>query len=948
MVARSGRRRRLVVRVAVTRLAQAAALAVAASLLPFRVAAAQPQGNTAPVESAPASTATPSPSAPAPALPSATPPAPAKPAAKPASAPAASLVPPSPLGSLHIPYPKSAPRRASMVTVTVLITIGADGRVSAVKLLKKGGEPFDAAVVTGAKKFLFRPATFGGQAVPVAVPYSQTFVPPPPPPPGGAKGPPLDALLEGLVIERGTREPVQNATVVVQDPLGMHVAETDQQGHFLLPLTSGKKLVKIVAADHRAFRRTETLGHEEHFQVKYLVDRESYNPYESTVVGERDRETISKTTLSGREIHQLPGTFGDPFRVVEELPGVTSVMSLLPLPIVRGSSPGDTGIFLDGVRLPALFHLFGGPSVIAPELIDRIDFYPGGFPVSYGGYVGGIIDGRTERPDDGRSKLDLDLNLLQSGLYAQHPIPGTSMVLTVAGRYGYPGLLLSLLTTGLSLGYWDYQARLTGGHPGSEWSVFAYGSEDVLAESLPPSTSSTSTSGSTTGSGSTPASGTAKSASSATTMTTLMKTEFHRLDLTWKLGGEDKYGLYRFVAGYDDSGGVGVDLSSAMVDPQASWMLPLSKTLRVHAGAELLLQYDLTGSSTSSGTQTASYLSTVFPASGALANGGAYVEAPWKPNGNLLVTPGVRVDGYTDNETTNDSAGSAHAGLGLPAGSGSSTKRVWQWSVDPRVSARWRPPGWKKVWLKGVVGRYHQPPRFFIPIPGESEAPLSGGLLASTQYSVGTEASLAPGVDLDVQTYYNDMDPVLFDLSTNSSMADILTVAPTTLPGGTASGNSSSSNPLAALQQKTTGRAYGLEILLRKRDTSSLFGWIAYTLSRSERHYATGWAPYDFDRTHILNAVAGIRLPRNWEFGARLLLESGTPVTTTYGRYNSARTPWDYEIDLRIDKRAVWNTWLLDFYVDILNASVAPQTGGLTEGEPVRYVLPTIGFRALL
>ena len=33
--------------------------------------------------------------------------------------------------------------------------------------------------------------------------------------------------------------------------------------------------------------------------------------------------------------------------------------------------------------------------------------------------------------------------------------------------------------------------------------------------------------------------------------------------------------------------------------------------------------------------------------------------------------------------------------------------------------------------------------------------------------------------------------------------------------------------------------------------------------------------------------------------------------------------------DLRIDKRAVWNKWLLDFYVDILNSTVAPESGGI-------------------
>jgi hypothetical protein len=93
--------------------------------------------------------------------------------------------------------------------------------------------------------------------------------------------------------------------------------------------------------------------------------------------------------------------------------------------------------------------------------------------------------------------------------------------------------------------------------------------------------------------------------------------------------------------------------------------------------------------------------------------------------------------------------------------------------------------------------------------------------------------------------------------------------------------------------------------------------------------------------------VAGLRLPRNWEIGGRLLLQSGTPLTTIHG-YNAGRSDWQFRADMRVDKRAVWNTWLLDFYVDIINASVSEESGGIVGGSAIRYVLPTVGLRAVL
>ena len=138
------------------------------------------------------------------------------------------------------------------------------------------------------------------------------------------------------------------------------------------------------------------------------------------------------------------------------------------------------------------------------------------------------------------------------------------------------------------------------------------------------------------------------------------------------------------------------------------------------------------------------------------------------------------------------------------------------------------------------------------------------------------------------------------------------------------------------------GRAYGLELLLRRQAKSGVFGWISYTLSRAERYRDGAWAPYDFDRTHLLNLVAGLPLSRNWDVGVRVTYQSGIPATTTAG-YNTARNDGYLRFDVRVDKRAVYRTWLLDFYVDITNIALLPEQ--VTPGQTIRYVLPTVGFR---
>jgi len=272
--------------------------------------------------------------------------------------------------------------------------------------------------------------------------------------------------------------------------------------------------------------------------------------------------------------------------------------------------------------------------------------------------------------------------------------------------------------------------------------------------------------------------------------------------------------------------------------------------------------------------------------------------------------------------------------------------------IDPRLTVRYKlghrdlpdvPPDSddSAIWLKGSAGIYHQPPRFVVPLPGLDEMPLKYGLLKSYQTSLGAEIPLEHRFQLSTEGFFNYMDPTIFDLSVNA--ATVGTSANTTLlPTQVLQGMDRGDMIVNRLTTPQTGRAYGLEFLLRRQAKSGIFGWISYTLSYAERHRDGTWAPYDFDRTHLVNIVAGLPLRRNWDIGVRMSYQSGLPATTTAG-YNTARADGYLRFDVRVDKRAVYKSWLLDFYVDITNVALLPEE--VTPGQTIRYVLPTVGFR---
>lgn len=819
-------------------------------------------------------------------------------------APAPTLEPPRARGATDVPYPENAPAHDAPIVVTVKMLVDPQGVVQKVDLVTAPQPPFDDAVIAAVKTFEFEPGRYGGQPVPVEITFTHRFLPPPPPPPADT-GPVRDSVLRGRLVQLGTRAPVSGATVTAEIDGRAYAVDADARGRFELPVPAGSAEITVTAPGHNVFLQRETLSPKQELAVTYYVERDRYDPYEIVVVGDQRREEVSRVALRGPELQQVPGTFGDPFRVVQALPGVASTVSLLPFPIVRGATPSSTGFLLDGTRVPLLFHLLSGPSVIHPLFIDEIEFYPGGAPAPYGGYTAGIIDGKTRRARADEHLLDFDANLLQLGGLVRQPVEALGATVTAAGRYGYPGLLLSLATNEVSLSYWDYQLRVDGGTPKDGWTVFAYGARDQLDTIAPD----------------------ADPDDPDPPLEPALILGFHRLDLRMHRTHGRVLATYRTVFGHDRSHSNGTSFTLLTAEPQVRLRYEHDEQLTIVGGVEGSLRDIRHGDDAAPGQDAFTMLTGQLDR---FYTAGALVEALWRPTPRWLIRPGVRSDVYADRETT-------------------------KVGVDPRLTVRYQlarrdledvPPDSddSAVWLKGSAGIYHQPPRFVIPLPGLDLMPLEYGLLRSYQSSFGIEAPLAHRLQLGAEAFFNYMDPTIFDLSVNDR--SIITGANETLVPTEVLTDDDTQEIIDRLTAPQKGRAYGLEVLLRRQARSGIYGWISYTLSRSERLRSTmagsEWVAYDFDRTHLVNVVAGLPLRRNWDVGLRLQYQSGKPLTTTAG-YNTARTAGYVRFDLRVDKRVVWRDWLLDFYVDVTNVALLPEE--VQAGTVMRYVLPTVGVR---
>ncbi|MFO0590299.1 MAG: TonB family protein [Polyangiaceae bacterium] len=607
--------------------------------------------------------------------------------AQPAPAPAAPkpvFVMPKPLAPLVAAYPDGAEGDASVI---VRVVVETDGSVSDVTIVE-GKEPFAASALKWARTFKFAPATRDGVPIKAAIRAEVKFTAPAP-----IAGPGSPATGDNPADNHAPANPA-----VATPGLGNNPSPNKPSGGAGASGTATGTLLDP---------NTKSAG----------------EPIDINVNG--DQAPPGGSTMSRAEVRLLPGAFGDPFRAVETQPGVVPIATGLPYFFVRGAPPGNVGYLLDGIRVPLLYHLGLGPSVVHPAIVDRVDLYPGGYPASLGRFAGAFVSGETRapRPD---INAEAQIRLVDAGAMVEVPFDSGRGSALVGGRYSYTGLFFSLVQSDIKLDYWDYQARLTYDvTPKDTVTLFAFGARDYF--------------GTKAGSDLFGGPDTKKDR-------TIVDTTFHRLDLRYdrKLGPGSTF-RQAFTFGYDLTGFEGGGTRDTMIATRSELRYTVSPTVVARAGMDAAVD---SLRSTLDASEIGSRIPIKLDASRADFAGGLYADTVWNVMDGLQVTPGLRVDLY----------GSTGASGGFAA------------AIEPRLSSVIDVRPWLR--LVQAHGFTTQRPSFFLPGPG-FQPNLTGGLQRSFQTSAGVEADLP----YDFQGKVTVFDAIFFNMTDafgTSSFSDLV------------------------------------------------------------------------------------------------------------------------------------------------------------------------------
>lgn len=113
----------------------------------------------------------------------------------------------------------------------------------------------------------------------------------------------------------------------------------------------------------------------------------------------------------------------------------------------------------------------------------------------------------------------------------------------------------------------------------------------------------------------------------------------------------------------------------------------------------------------------------------------------------------------------------------------------------------------------------------------------------------------------------------------------------------------------------------------------------------------------------MVNAVASWEVGRHWTLGAAYHFHTGRPYTPEildesdasfgHGPPFSERLPSFWKLDVRIQKREVYENWYFDFYIDVLNVTLNQETIGYEvdfggrRAQKSLFFVPMLGLRAV-
>lgn len=301
--------------------------------------------------------------------------------------------------------------------------------------------------------------------------------------------------IKGFVYEKATGEPVLFTSVYLKGTsLG---AATDVNGYYLISnIPPGDYTLMVTYLGYDTVKVAVSVAAKALVAQNLFLEKSSVKLTEVQISADREEATTevrtSVTKLTPKEMKQLPSVSGesDLAQVLQVQPGVVFTGDQGGQLYIRGGSPIQNKVLLDGMIIYNPFHSIGFFSVFDTDIIKTADIYTGGFNAEYGDRISSIMDIKTRDGNRKNFSGKLSVNPFGANVLLEGPIlkmkegRGGSLSYLVSAKTSYLEQTSKLLYSyagedGLPFNFTDVFAKLSfNSTAGSKVNLFGFSFND--------------------------------------------------------------------------------------------------------------------------------------------------------------------------------------------------------------------------------------------------------------------------------------------------------------------------------------------------------------------------------------------------------------------------------------------------------------------------------------
>jgi hypothetical protein len=300
-----------------------------------------------------------------------------------------------------------------------------------------------------------------------------------------------NASIRGFVYEKGSGEPVMFANVFLKGT--PHGVATDINGYYnITKLKPGTYTIMIRSLGYDSIQVAVSIKDGEILSKQFYMVKSAVALKEVDISAEKQEKTrqigISINKVTPKQISQLPAVGGEPdfAQYLQVIPGVVFTGDQGGQLYIRGGSPIQNKVMLDGMVIYNPFHSIGFFSVFDSDIMRNADVYTGGFNAQYGGRISSVMDITMRDGNKNKHKGKVSFSSFGSKLMLEGPIKKSnpdsksSISYLFSGKRSYLGesskLLYSYIDTlGLPFDFTDLYGKVTlSSENGSKVNLFGF------------------------------------------------------------------------------------------------------------------------------------------------------------------------------------------------------------------------------------------------------------------------------------------------------------------------------------------------------------------------------------------------------------------------------------------------------------------------------------------